>query len=109
MIDYGRRKTAMMRLAMGLVLVAATAMAAPGAAAAKKSATAQDAEREICRSHAAVGSRLKRVRVCMTAQQWEELKLQERLGLARKQINGDPGCNGGGPCGVERGGKDTPW
>ena len=97
---------AMIRLALALAL-AATA-AAPGAAAAKKGQSAQDGEREICKSQQVIGSRLKRVRTCMTAQQWEDLKLQEQLGLARKQINGDPGCNSGA-CGIERGGKDTPW
>ena len=99
-------KMRMIRLAAGLALVAGAA--APGLAAPRKGEAALDADREICRNQSVVGSRLKRVRVCMTAQQWEELKLQERLGLARKQINGDPGCNSGA-CGIQRGGKDTPW
>ena len=96
----------MMRLAAGIALVAAAAT--PGVAAKGKSEAASDPDREICRSQAVVGSRLKRVRVCMTAQQWEELKLQEQVGLARQQINGAPGCPQP-PCGMERGGKDTPW
>jgi hypothetical protein len=96
----------MMRWTVGLALVASAA--APGLAAPKKSAAADDPNREICRSQSVVGSRLNRVRVCMTAQQWEELKLQEQLGLARKQINGAPGCPNP-PCALERGGKDTPW
>jgi hypothetical protein len=97
------------RLAALATLAAATAaITSPSLAAPKKAKAADDAEREICRSQEVVGSRLKRVRVCMTALEWEELKLQEQLGLARKQINGAPGCPQP-PCGMERGGKDTPW
>ena len=96
----------MMRFATAFALIAAAA--SPGVAAKGKNAAASDPDREICRSQPVVGSRLKRVRVCMTAQQWEELKMQEQLGLARQQINGAPGCPQP-PCGMERGGKDTPW
>jgi hypothetical protein len=57
-----------------------------------------------------LGSRLKRVRVCMTELEWEELKLQEQVGLLRKQFNGDPGCNGGGGTSCRpMGSRDTPW
>lgn len=97
----------MIGIAAGLALVVVAA-AAPGLASAKARDAAQDGEREICKSQPVVGSRLKRVRTCMTAQQWEDLKLQEQVGLMRKQVNGDPGCNSGA-CGVQRGGKDTPW
>ncbi|HYD37297.1 MAG TPA: hypothetical protein VEA60_06765 [Allosphingosinicella sp.] len=93
-------------------IAAAAALLAAGAApaaAARKSEAKADPNREICKSKPVVGSRLKRIRECHTAAEWEDLKLQEQVGLMRKQINGDPGCNGGGPCGVERGGKDTPW
>ena len=96
-----------MWIAAGLALAAAAA-ATPGFAAKGRTEAASDPDREICKSQAVVGSRLKRVRTCMTAQQWEDLKLQEQLGLARKQINGNPGC-GEGSCAIERGGKDTPW
>lgn len=91
----------------GLALIAAAA-ASPGLAASKKVAATADPNREICKSKGVVGSRLKRIRTCMTAQQWEEAKLQEQIGLARQQFNGDPGCQQP-PCGFERGGKDTPW
>ena len=97
----------MIRLAAGIALAAAAA-ATPGLAAEGRSAAASNPDREICRSQSVVGSRVKRVRVCMTAQQWEELKLQEQLGLARKQINGFGGCPEA-DCVIERGGKDTPW
>lgn len=98
----------LIRLAAGLALVMATS-SPPGLAATEAGkAAADDPTREICKSQAVIGSRVKRVRVCMTAQEWEDLKLQEQLGLARKQINGAPGCPQP-PCGMERGGKDTPW
>ena len=48
----------------------------------------------ICKSKPVVGSRLKRIRECATAQQWEDMELAERMGLMRKQFNGDPGCSG---------------
>jgi hypothetical protein len=84
------------------------AASAPGAAAAAgKASVAEDPNREICKNQSVIGSRLKRVRVCMSALEWEELKLQEQLGLARKQINGSPGCVE--TCAIQRGGKDTPW
>ena len=96
---------------MSLVPVAAllAPLATPGAAAESTAGEKLDPERQICKSKAAVGSRLKRIRECATAQQWEEMALAERLGLMRKQYNGDPGCNGGGHCGVKNGGRDTPW
>jgi hypothetical protein len=57
-----------------------------------------------------IGSRLKRIRECHTAQQWEDLKLQEQVGLMRKQYNGDPGCSGGNPASCHPlGTRDTPW
>ena len=110
MIAAMERKMKPIAIALGLVLLAATASPPPAVAAATGSRA--DPDRWICKSKAAVGSRLKRIRECATAQQWEEMELQERLGLMRKQINGDPGCNGGNSqsCHPERrGGKDTPW
>ncbi|HEX8223916.1 MAG TPA: hypothetical protein VF605_08885 [Allosphingosinicella sp.] len=73
---------------------------------------AADPERRICKSKPVVGSRLKRIRECATAEQWEEMKLQEQVGLMRRQVNGDPGCNGGGSAScnpIKSGGRDTPW
>lgn len=95
--------------AAGLALALATAVSAGPAAAAKaRDGASTDPQREVCRSQPVVGSRLKRIRVCMTAQEWDDLKLQEQLGLTRKQISGSVGCGDGG-CPIERGGKDTPW
>ena len=97
----------LVRVAAALALVAAAAP--PAGAAPKKGEPGYDPDRQICKSKPAIGSRLKRIRECATAREWEEMELQERLGLMRKQVNGAPGCNGGGSCGIDRGGKDTPW
>ena len=97
---------ALVRIAAGLALVVAAASAPGTASAAGKT---PDPERQICKSKQVLGSRLKRIRECHTAQQWEELKLQEQVGLMRKQYNGDPGCNGGGASCHPLGGRDTPW
>ena len=95
-------------------IAAASALLAAGIAPASADAAgrkrqAEDMDRQICKSRSVVGSRLKRVRECHTAAEWEDLKLQEQVGLMRKQVNGDPGCSGGQPCGVQNGGRDTPW
>lgn len=84
----------------GLALAALAA--APGAAAPRKAA--DDPDRQICKTKPVVGSRLKRVRECATAAQWEEMKLQEQVGLMRKQYNGDPSDKP-----ITNGGRDTPW
>ena len=86
-------------IAAGMALLAAPA---PGATAPKKAKADWDPNREICKTKPVVGSRLKTIRECATAQQWEEMKLQERTGLMRRQTNGDPG---GGPVPV----RDSPW
>lgn len=67
-----------------------------------------DPNKMICVSRDVTGSRLQTERECHTAQQWEDQKLQEQVGLSRKQYNGDPGCNGGGTCNPLRA-RDTPW
>jgi hypothetical protein len=99
-----------------LTLTAAIALAvpapAPALAAPAGRAASGDPLREICKSRPAIGSRLKRIRECHSAAEWDDLELQKQLGLARKQGNGDAGCNydtGGAQCGVLMGGRDTPW
>ena len=82
----------LVRIAAGLALL--TAMSAPTFAAPRKGEEGYDPNREICKSRPVVGSRLQRVRECHTAQQWEEMRQQERQGLMRKQYNGAPGCRG---------------
>ena len=97
----------MIHIAPGLALLlcaAAPAGASPGSAA-----KAEDPGRMICKTKPVVGSRLKRIRECATAEQWEEMKLQEQVGLVRKQYNGDPGCNNGGTSCHPVGARDTPW
>ncbi|MBV9931100.1 MAG: hypothetical protein JO013_09155 [Alphaproteobacteria bacterium] len=93
-----------------LSLVVAGLLAAPSAAAAKPP---KDPNKIVCQSRAPVGSRLATVRECHTAQEWDEMRRSERLGLLRKQVNGDHGCNDdpmGPTCGGGlKGGRDTPW
>jgi len=73
----------------------------------------KDPNRIVCQTRAPVGSRLASVRECHTAQEWEEMRRAERLGLLRKQTNGDHGCNddpNGPTCGGGlKGGRDTPF
>jgi hypothetical protein len=74
----------------GLAAIAMTiALSPPALAAAKKSGADLDPEREICKSRPVIGSRVKRVRECHTAQQWEDIGLQDRLMMSTKQFNGD--------------------
>jgi hypothetical protein len=82
---------ALVRIAAGLALVVAAASAPGTASAAGKT---PDPERQICKSKQVLGSRLKRIRECHTAQQWLEMKQQEQWGLRRQQFNGSPGPKG---------------
>ena len=93
MVNRVGRMRMSIRIAAGLALLVAASAA--GAAAPKKGEAGWDPEREICKSKPVVGSRLNRVRECATAQQWEDMALQERLGLMRKQTNGASGMPGG--------------
>jgi hypothetical protein len=68
-------------------MAALLAASAPGVAAQKKAPP--DPGRQICKSQASIGSRLARERVCHTAQEWEDLALQDRIMLGTKQHNGD--------------------
>lgn len=47
-----------------------------------------DPKRVICRTQDALGSRLRREKVCMTAQQWAETRLDDRRNLERVQGGG---------------------
>ena len=91
----------MVKIAAGLALLAA---GSAQAAAPKKGEAGYDPDRQICKTKPVVGSRLKRIRECATAAQWDEMRQQERAGLMRKQTNGDPG---NAPVAV--GGRDTPF
>jgi len=95
-----------------LSLVFASLLAASGTTPSAR--PPKDPNRVVCQTRAPVGSRLASVRECHTAQEWEEMRRSERLGLLRKQTNGDHGCNGdatGPGCGADfkNGGRDTPW
>jgi hypothetical protein len=93
---------AVVRIAAGLALLLAGS--APAMAAPKKGEPGYDPDRQICKTKPVVGSRLKRVRECATAAEWEDMKLQERTGLMRKQTNGSAG-----DAAVPAGGRDSPW
>ena len=98
----------MMRYGAALILLLAAS--APGAAAPPKPGDAgYDPNRQICKSKPVVGSRLKRIRECHSAEQWEELKFMERQGLMRQQFNGDPGCPEAVGCNMRAGAKDSPF
>jgi len=83
-----------------LVLLAASLPEVSAAAGRPK--TKYDPNQLICESRQEIGSRLKRIRVCHTAQEWEEVRTQEKVGLMRKQYNGASGAGGA----VTR---DSPW
>jgi hypothetical protein len=80
-----------MRLVVGAAGLALLLAASPAAAGPRKAGSADDPNREICKSRPVVGSRLQRVRECHSAAQWEEMKLAERAGLMRAQHNGAQG------------------
>ncbi|HYD37788.1 MAG TPA: hypothetical protein VEA60_09255 [Allosphingosinicella sp.] len=75
-------------------LAAAAMLATQGADAAGRPKKKYDPNQIICESRQDIGSRLKRIRVCHTAQEWEEVRLQEKVGLMRKQYNGASGMGG---------------
>jgi hypothetical protein len=75
----------LVRIAAGLAVLATSV--APAAAAPRDS----DPNRQICKSKPTIGSRLKRVRECHTAAEWEDMALAEQIGLTSKQINGADG------------------
>lgn len=76
-----------MKIVSGLAALAFwAAVSAAGSAETRK---APDPGRQICKSQASIGSRLARKRICHSAQEWEELELQDRLMLSTKQHNGD--------------------
>jgi hypothetical protein len=97
-------------------LLLAGLLAAAGAATIASADTPRhkndDPNKMVCQMRAPIGSRLATIKECHTAAEWDEMRRQERLGLNRKQGNGDAGCNynrGDPACGVRNGGKDTPW
>ena len=75
----------LVRIAAGLAVLLASAAPAAAAPADK------DPDRRICKSKPTIGSRLKRVRECHTAAEWEDLALAEQIGLGRQQMNGASG------------------
>ena len=70
---------------------AVPALAAPAAQAADSAKSKYDPNRMVCVNRNVIGSRLQRMRVCHTMLEWEEVRLQEKVGLMRKQYNGAAG------------------
>ena len=77
--------------AAGLLVVTMLAVQPAGAAGREKRQYKPD--QVICESRQLIGSRLKRIRVCHTAQEWEEVRTQEKVGLMRQQYNGASGMS----------------
>jgi hypothetical protein len=78
--------------AAGLLITSVALADAAGAAGREK--RKYDPNQMICETRQEIGSRLKRIRVCHTAQEWEEVRVQEKVGLMRKQHNGASGMGG---------------
>jgi 3-phenylpropionate/cinnamic acid dioxygenase small subunit len=74
----------------GLLVVTAILAVQPADAAGREKRRYKP-DQIICESRALIGSRLKRIRVCHTAQEWEEVRTQEKVGLMRQQYNGASG------------------
>ena len=74
----------LVRVAAGIAVL----LTSVGSAAAAKP---EDPNRRVCKSKPVVGSRLKRVRECHSAAEWEDMKLAEQVGLTTKQFNGFDG------------------
>lgn len=91
---------------MRIILIAAAGLTAAGllpaqdAVAAGRAKAKYDPDQLICESRSELGSRLKRIRVCHTAQEWEEVRTQEKVGLMRKQYNGASSASDT---------RDSPW
>ncbi len=68
-----------------LAVAAASPAHADTATATKVAEKAKDPNRKICEKVEKIGSRLAVVRVCMTAQQWEEQKRDHRENFERVQ------------------------
>lgn len=81
------------RLAALAALLAAVPAAGADAPAPASAKPAYDPNRLVCVTRPVIGSRLQRVRVCHTMLEWEEVRLQEKVGLMRKQYNGASGAD----------------
>jgi hypothetical protein len=82
---------AFVRIAAAGLLIAAV-LAPQGAAATGRPRAKYNPNQMICETRDEIGSRLKKIRVCHTAQEWEDVRTQEKVGLMRRQYNGSPGA-----------------
>ena len=78
----------------GLLFVATMAMLPAVASAGDKKADAKDPNRIVCEKQEELGSRLGSKRVCMTAAEWQQKRLNERQMIDRSQTL-QKGPNGG--------------
>ena len=76
-----------LRIAAAALLLVTSLTPGFVAAAPPKEKKAYDPDEMICVVRAVTGSRLQRERVCYTAREWEDVKMQEKVGLSRKQFN----------------------
>ena len=77
-----------------LLFVATMAMLPAVASAGDKKADAKDPNRIVCEKQEELGSRLGSKRVCMTAAEWQQKRLNERQMIDRSQTL-QKGPNGG--------------
>ena len=87
--------------AAAAALALAICLPVSAGAAPRKPKKTYDPDELICVTRNVTGSRLQRIRQCHTAAEWEEVRMQERVGLSRKQHNGASE----GAVTV----RDTPW
>jgi hypothetical protein len=85
-----------------VLLLGAALPAGAEAAPARDKKKTYDPDEMICVNRPVTGSRLQRVRQCHTAREWEEVRMQEKVGLMRRQYNGKPGDGAASP-------RDSPW
>ncbi|HEY7810051.1 MAG TPA: hypothetical protein VIA98_06700 [Allosphingosinicella sp.] len=70
---------------LGFAAIVATQSAAAADTASK---SARDPNRTVCRTEQVVGSRLAKVKRCMTAAEWAEIKRLDRQALEKSQNRG---------------------
>lgn len=66
-------------------LLLAILVAAPAEARKPRDVDAKDPNKVICRTEEVIGSRLASKRTCMTAQQWEDMRREQRTTVDRIQ------------------------
>ncbi|HEX8667646.1 MAG TPA: hypothetical protein VF727_04660 [Allosphingosinicella sp.] len=73
-------------MTMKALLIVTVLLATP-AIASPQADKSSDSDRLVCRMVAETGSRLSRSRVCLTKEQWEEQRAENRRTVERSQAN----------------------